>query len=135
MFKKIDHIGIAVTSLEAATEKYRLLVGKEPAHQELVEAQKVKTSFWELGESRLELLEGTEPASPISKFVEKRGAGVHHICFEVEDIAAAKEAFTTAGLQFIDLASDKGAHGAKVAFLHPKSTGGVLFELVEYPKK
>lgn len=134
MLKKIDHIGIAVADLKAASEKYEHLTGQASGHKELIEEQKVETAFFPVGEVRLELLKGTDPSSPISKFIEKRGEGIHHICFEVEDLAQAKAALTATGLQFIENISEEGAGGSKVAFIHPRSTGGVLMELVEYPQ-
>lgn len=134
MLKKIDHIGIAVADLETASEKYEHLTGKSSGHKEVVEEQKVETAFFPVGEVRLELLKGTDPSSPISKFVEKRGEGIHHICFEVEDLTQAKAALSATGLQFIENISEEGAGGSKVAFIHPKSTRGVLMELVEYPQ-
>jgi methylmalonyl-CoA epimerase len=134
MLKKIDHIGIAVAELESAVEKYKNITGTEPGHKEVVDEQKVATVFFPVGEVRLELLKGTHPDSPISKFIEKRGEGIHHVCFEVEDLEKSVAAMSKMGLQFIETASEKGAGGTKVAFIHPKSTGGILMELVEYPK-
>jgi len=134
MLKKIDHIGIAVSDLDTACKKYESLTGKSAGDKETVASQKVETSFFPVGDVRLELLKGTAEDSPIYKFLEKRGPGVHHICFEVEDLASAQQAFTAAGLEFIKMDSDEGAGGTRVAFMHPKSTGGVLFELVEYEK-
>jgi methylmalonyl-CoA/ethylmalonyl-CoA epimerase len=135
MLKKIDHIGIAVGDLEIAIQKYSEITGKSAAHKELVAEHKVATAFFPVGEIRLELLKGTDADSPISKFIEKRGEGIHHICFEVDDLAGAKATLTAQGLHFIEQASEQGAGGSKVAFIHPKSTGGILMELVEYPKK
>lgn len=133
MLKKLDHIGIAVADLTAAVEKYRNIIGKEVAEKEHVEEQKVSTAFFPLGETRLELLQGTESDSPIAKFVARKGEGVHHLCFEVTDLLAEKRKMTRSGLQFIENIPETGAGGTKVAFIHPKSTGGVLIELVEYP--
>ncbi len=135
MLKKIDHIGIAVADLEAAIKKFTEITGKPATHKEIVPEHKVAAAFFPVGEVRLELLKGTEPDSLISKFIEKRGEGIHHICFEVEDLEKTKEALSKQGLQFIESASERGAGGSKVALIHPKSTGGVLIELVEYPKK
>lgn len=134
MLKKIDHIGIAVKDLAASAHLYELLTGRPAAHKEVVEEQKVATAFFPLGEVRLELLEGTAADSPISKFIEKRGEGIHHICFEVENLDEAVERLSKAGLQFVEAASGRGAGGSKVAFMHPKSTRGILMELVEYPR-
>ena len=123
-----------MADLESAVKKYKDITGKEPAHKEMVEEQKVTTAFFPVGEVRLELLKGTHPESPISKFIEKRGEGIHHICFEVDDLEKAKETMSKQGLQFIEQASGPGAAGSKVAFIHPKSTGGILMELLESPK-
>lgn len=132
MLKKIDHIGIAVADLDAAIKKYTDLTGQPAAHKEIVPEHNVATAFFPVGEIRLELLKGISSYSPISKFIEKRGEGIHHICFEVDDLAKAKAALSALGFQFIEQASEQGAGGSKVAFIHPKSTGGILLELVEY---
>jgi len=132
MLKKIDHIGIAVADLEAAIKKYTDITGQPAAHKEIVPEHKVATAFFPVGETRLELLKGIDPDSSISKFVEKRGEGIHHICFEVEDLAATKQVLSQQGLQFVENTSERGAGGSKVAFIHPNSTGGILIELVEY---
>lgn len=132
MLKRLDHIGIAVADLEAAVEIYKHLTGKSPAHKEVVEAQKVETVFFPVGEIRLELLKGTAADSPISKFIDKRGEGIHHICFEVDNLEEAKRELSKHGLQFIEQTSDKGAGGSRVAFIHPKSSRGILIELVQY---
>ncbi len=134
MLKKLDHIGIAVANLEASVKKYEQITGKKSGEKEVVAEQKVATVFFPLGETRLELLKGTHPDSPISKFIEKRGEGIHHICFEVENLTQSKTGMSKTGLQFIENISEAGAGGTKVAFIHPKSTGGILIELVEYPK-
>lgn len=135
MLKKIDHIGIAVADLEAAIKKYAEITGQPAAHKEIVPEHKVATAFFPIGETRLELLKGIDPDSSISKFVDKRGEGFHHICFEVENLDSAKQVLLQQGLQFIENASEQGAGGSKIAFIHPKSTGGILMELVEYPQK
>ena len=133
MIKKIDHIGIAVADLDSALQRYQGLTGQRAAHTETVERQKVDTAFFPVGEVRLELLRGTAPDSPISKYIAKRGEGIHHICFEVDDLDAAREEMRRAGFVFIEQQDEQGAGGTRVAFIHPKSTGGILFELVEYP--
>ncbi|MFQ5605599.1 MAG: methylmalonyl-CoA epimerase [bacterium] len=132
MLKKLDHIGIAVTDLEAAEKRYRKMTGRPAVHKEIVAAQKVATAFFPVGEVRLELLKGTEPDSPISKFIEKRGEGIHHLCFEVENLQKTRSFLTEQGMHFIENVSEQGAGGSRVAFIHPKSTGGLLIELVEY---
>ncbi len=130
MFKKIDHIGIAVENLEEAVERYTQLLGKGPEHFEEVAEQKVKTAFFSVGESNLELLESTSPDGPIGKYIAKQGrGGIHHVCVEVDDIEAAIAAYKAAGIQLIDETPRIGAHHKKVAFVHPKSTGGLLLEL------
>lgn len=130
MFKKIDHVGIAVEDLEAAVARYTQLLGKAPEHFEEVAEQKVKTAFFSVGESNLELLESTSPDGPIGKFIAKQGrGGIHHLCVEVDDIEATLAAYKEAGVQLIDETPRTGAHGKKVAFVHPKATGGILLEL------
>ena len=123
MLKKIDHIGIAVADLDSAIKKYREITGKEPGHKEVVEAQQVATAFFLVGDVRLELLKGTQAESLISKFIEKRGEGIHHICFEVDDLEKAREAMTKQGLQFIEGASGEGAGGSRVAFTWRPDSG------------
>ncbi len=129
MLKKIDHIGIATKSIEEALKFWSEGLKLEKTHEEEVTDQKVKTAFFPLGEVNIELLEGTSEDSPISKFVEKRGTGIHHLCFEVEDIRAALDHMKEQGVTLIDKEPRKGAHGKLVAFVHPKSTGGILLEL------
>ncbi|MFQ5676716.1 MAG: methylmalonyl-CoA epimerase [bacterium] len=133
MLKKLDHIGIAVADLAETIAKYRNITGKEAAEKERIEEQKVSTAFFSIGETRLELLQGTQSDSPIAKFVARQGEGVHHLCFEVTDLRAEKKKMAQCGLRFIENIPETGAGGSKVAFIHPKSTGGVLIELVEYP--
>lgn len=135
MIKKIDHIGIAVSDMASSERKYEILTGKKSSHKEVVEEQKVETSFFPVGDVRLELLKGIHPESPIAKFIARKGEGIHHICFEVEDLKQSKAFFTKCGFTFIEGISETGAGGSKVAFLHPKGTGGILMELVEYPEK
>ncbi len=130
VFKKIDHIGIAVENLDEAVQRYRQLLDKEPDHFEEVPEQKVKTAFFSVGESHLELLESTAPDGPIGKFIAKQGrGGIHHICVQVDDIEATIKAYKEAGLQLIDETPRIGANNKLVAFVHPKSTGGTLLEL------
>ncbi len=129
MLKKIDHSGIATNGIAEALEFWTKGLNLEVTHTEDVSDQKVRTAFLPLGEVNIELLEGTSPDSPISKFIEKNRPGVHHLCFEVEDINAALAALKAQGMQLIDQTPRKGAHGKLVAFVHPKSTGGILLEL------
>jgi methylmalonyl-CoA/ethylmalonyl-CoA epimerase len=130
-FKKVDHIGIAVSNLDEAVRTYTALLGKGPEHFEEVAEQKAKTAFFGVGETNLELLQSTSPDGPIGKFIEKNGGrgGLHHICIQVDDIENALEQYRKQGIQLIDQKPRIGAHGKKIAFVHPKSTGGVLLEL------
>jgi methylmalonyl-CoA/ethylmalonyl-CoA epimerase len=125
----LDHIGIAVRSLEIA-KIYRDL-GLTIDHVETVETQKVKTAFLSVGDANLELLEPTSPDSPIAKFIEKRGEGIHHLCFRVDDIDAHLERLKAEGYRLINEHPVPGAHGCRVAFLHPAAGNGVLIELSE----
>ncbi|CAM2009058.1 methylmalonyl-CoA epimerase [Acanthopleuribacter pedis] len=128
--KKIDHIGIAVPELDSAVQQYQDL-GFEFDHIEEVPEQKVRTAFFELGESHVELLEATDPASPIAKFLDKRGPGIHHLCVEVDDIEAALADYKAKGVRLVNETPVIGAGGHRVAFVHPKATQGVLLELLE----
>ncbi len=129
--KKIEHLGIAVKDLQAGNELYTKLLGVEPYKMEEVESEGVKTSFFQIGESKIELLEASNPNSPIAKFIEKRGEGIHHIAFEVEDIEAEIERLKGEGMVMIHESPKDGADNKRIAFLHPKSTGGVLIELCQ----
>jgi methylmalonyl-CoA/ethylmalonyl-CoA epimerase len=130
----IDHIGIATNGLEAAASIYAEALGLSVAEIEEVASQKVRVAMLPLGESRIELLEATSADSPISKFLEKRGPGIHHIALKVPDIRAALAILKSKGARLIDEEPRHGAGGCLVAFIHPSSTGGVLIELVERPK-
>lgn len=123
----LDHIGIAVRSLDAA-RIYRDL-GLEIDHVEAVESQGVRTAFLPVGDSRLELLEPTGPDSPVAKHIEKRGEGIHHLCFRVADIDAELEKLKAKGYRLVNESPVPGAHGCRVAFLHPSAGNGVLIEL------
>ena len=125
---KISHIGLAVPSVDGGGAFWDLL-GLVEEHREEVASQKVITSFRPVGESSLELLEPTAPESPIAKFLEKKGPGIHHLCLEVEDVAAALAKLKAAGVRLVNETPVPGAHGCLVAFVHPASTGGVLLEL------
>ncbi|MBI2068458.1 MAG: methylmalonyl-CoA epimerase [Deltaproteobacteria bacterium] len=134
-FKKIDHIGIAVPNLKEAIQIYKALLGKEPDHYEEVAEQKARTAFFAVDDTNLELLESTSPDGPIGKFLEKQGrGGLHHICIQVDNIGKVLEEYKRQGIQLIDEKPRIGAHGKKIAFVHPKSTGGVLVELSEEKK-
>lgn len=129
MTTKLDHIGIAVRSLDAV-RIYETL-GLTVDHRETVETQKVNTAFLSVGDSNLELLEPTSPDSPIAKFIEKRGEGIHHICLRVDDIESHLARLKAEGYRLINEAPVPGAHGCRVAFLHPAAGNGVLIELSE----
>lgn len=131
MFKKVDHIGIAVEDLDQAVELYTNFLGRGPDHIEDVEDQKVRTAFFGVGETNLELLFPTAPDSPIAKSLEKRGAGIHHICLEVRNLEGHLARLKELGVQLIDEEPRVGAHNKKIAFVHPKAMGGVLIELSE----
>lgn len=125
----IEHIGIAVVSLETAIPYYETLLGTKCYATEDVADQKVKTAFFKVGQTKIELLESTDPEGPIGKFLEKKGPGIHHIAFAVDDVNSALQQANEAGIQLIDKQSRKGAEGLNIGFLHPKSTLGVLTEL------
>lgn len=129
MTTKLDHIGIAVKSLDAA-RIYESL-GLRVEHVETVETQKVKTAFLSAGDANLELLEPSSPDSPIAKFIEKRGEGIHHICLRVDDIESHLARLKAEGYRLVNEAPVPGAHGCRVAFLHPSAGNGVLIELSE----
>jgi methylmalonyl-CoA/ethylmalonyl-CoA epimerase len=129
----IEHIGIAVASLEEAIPRFRLLLGTDCYAVEDVADQKVRTAFFKVGQTKIELLESTAPDGPIAKFIEKRGEGVHHIAFAVTGLDAALARLEGEGLQLIDRKGRAGAEGLRIAFLHPKSCHGVLAELCEHP--
>ncbi len=131
MMTKIEHIGIAVKDLEAANETYAALLGVRNYKTETVESEGVDTSFFKVGESKIELLAATSEASPIAKFIEKSGEGIHHLAFEVEDIKAEMSRLKGEGFILLSEEPKKGADNKIVAFLHPKSSHGVLVELVQ----
>ena len=131
MLNKVAHIGIAVESIEKALGFWRDGLGLELVGSEEVTTQKVRVAFLPLGEFRIELLEGTSEDSPIAKFVAKRGEGINHVCFEVDDIEATLADLKEKGFRLIHETPVPGAHDTRVAFLHPKSASGVLLELVE----
>lgn len=126
--QRIDHIGIAVNSIEEASKFYTAL-GLQSQGIEEVDEQKVKVAFFPCGDSEVELLESTSPEGPIAKFIEKKGEGIQHIAFRVENIEEAIAEMMAKGIRMIDETPRYGAGGAKIAFIHPKSTGGVLVEL------
>jgi methylmalonyl-CoA/ethylmalonyl-CoA epimerase len=127
----IEHIGIAVKNLKDSISYYENVLGLNCYSIEEVKDQKVKTAFFKIGETKIELLESTHPEGPIGKFIEKKGEGIHHLAFAVNDIDSALEETGANGIRLIDQKTRKGAEGLDIAFLHPKSTGGVLTELCE----
>lgn len=129
--KKIEHIGIAVKNLSASNDLYAALLGKPHYKTESVESEGVNTSFFESGPNKIELLEATNPESPIAKFIETKGEGIHHIAFSVDDIEAEIDRLTKEGFTVLNKTPKKGADNKLVAFLHPKSTNGVLIELCQ----
>ncbi len=131
MLTKINHIGIAVTSLDEAIPFYRDNLGMAFAGIEEVAEQKVRVAMVKIGESKIELLEPTSEDSPVAKFIEKNGAGMHHIAYEVADIEAAIATLRADGVRMIDEKPRDGAHGTRIAFIHPKSSNGVLTELCQ----
>ena len=131
MLHNINHIGIAVQSLEANIPFYREALGMPFQGIEEVAEQKVRVAMLQVGESKIELLEPTSPDSPIAKFLEKNGPGIHHIAYDVADIEVAIAQMIANGARMIDEQPRNGAHGSRIAFVHPKSSGGVLTELCQ----
>jgi len=131
MLKKIEHIGIAVKSLENSNELFRKLFGKEHYKIEKVESEGVSTSFFMLGETKIELVAATNSESAVSKFIDKKGEGIHHIAYAVDDIAAEMARLKNEGFEFISQQPKNGADNKIICFLHPKSTNGVLVELCQ----
>ena len=131
MIGKINHLGIAVKSLAETEKQWKEVLGLQKIGEEEVAGQKVKVAMFKVGESKVELLEATSPDSAIAKFLEKRGEGIQHICFQVDDIKQALAEMKAKGAPVIDAEPRIGAGGHKVAFLHPKGFNGVLIELLE----
>ena len=131
MILKLEHIGIAVRDLEASNELFETLFERPHYKIESVESEGVKTSFFKVGDSKIELLEGTHANSPIAKFIEKRGEGIHHLAFEVDDIEQEIKRLEKRGFRLINDAPKQGADNKRIVFLHPKSTNGVLIELCQ----
>lgn len=134
MIKKIDHIGIAVKNLEEAISIYRDILGLEFKGTETIEEQKIIHATFLLGGVKIELVQPTHPDSPVGKFIEKRGEGIHHIAFRVENIDESLKELSSKGVNLIDKKARIGADGARIAFIHPKDIKGVLLELVEIIK-
>lgn len=131
----IEHLGIAVKSLESAIPYYEEMLGLKCYAIEEVKDQKVRTAFFKIGQTKLELLESTDPEGTIAKFIDKRGEGVHHVAFATDSVQTVLDEVSAKGVQLIDKAPRKGAEGLNIAFLHPKSTHGVLTEICEDPSK
>jgi len=131
MMKKINHIGIAVTSIQEALPFYRDNLGMSFQGVEEVAEQKVKVAMLQIGEAKIELLEPTDPDSPIARFIEKNGSGIHHLAYEVENIEQAIAKLEQEGVRMIDRTPRYGAHGTRIAFIHPKGSAGVLTELCQ----
>jgi methylmalonyl-CoA epimerase len=134
MIKKINHIAIAVNNLEEAAHFYQHILGLSLSGVEIVEAQKARVGFFKIGESNIELVQPSAPDSPLTKFLETKGQGIHHICLEVDDIEKEIKAYLDKGAKMVDQSPRPGAHNTRVAFVHPKSANNVLIELVEFPK-
>jgi len=131
MIKRIDHIGIAVRSIKNSNLLFKKLFGKDFYKEETVESERVHTSFFMIGETKVELLEATDAASPISKFISKRGEGIHHIAYEVENIKEEMVRLSEEGFELINKEPKEGADNKLVCFLHPNSTNGILVELCQ----
>ena len=129
--KKIEHLGIAVSNLEASNKVFEKLLGVGPYKEEEVASEGVKTSFFKAGPNKIELLEAIDPSSPIAKFLEKRGEGLHHVAFAVEDIEAEIKRLVKEGFRVLNTTPKKGADNKLVVFLHPKDTNGLLVELCQ----
>ena len=131
--KRIAHLGVAIKDLDAPKKLYGENLQLENKGEEVVATQKVQVSFFQVGESSIELLLPTAADSPVAKFLENKGEGFHHLALEVEDIDAAVAELKASGVRLIDETPREGAHGTRVAFIHPKATFGLLVELVQYP--
>jgi methylmalonyl-CoA/ethylmalonyl-CoA epimerase len=131
LFVEIDHVGIAVADLDAAVEEYRRTLGVEPVHRETVEDQGVDEVLFRIGTSYVQLLGATGPDTPVGRFLDRRGEGVHHVGYRVLDVEGALHRFRSAGVRLIDEHGRPGSRGTTVAFVHPKGTRGVLVELVQ----
>lgn len=134
MLGKIEHLGIAVKDIKASNELFTKLTGQPPYKEEAVESENVITSFFMTGENKIELLQATAPESAIAKFIEKKGEGIHHIAFDVDDIYAEIQRLKGEGFQMIHETPKDGADNKLIAFLHPKGTNGVLVELCQEKK-
>jgi len=134
MIRQLDHLGIAVRSIDERLAFWREALGLEPERREELPSEKVRTAFLPVEGLHLELLEATSADSPIARFLDRRGEGIHHVCFRVEDIDQAVRRLRAAGVPLVGEAPRPGAGGCRVAFIHPKGTGGILVELSERPE-
>ncbi len=133
MLTQIDHVGIAVEDLDTAVEHYRRTLGVEPTHRERIDPQGVEEVLLAVGSSFIQLLGALGPDTPVGRFLERRGPGVHHIGYRVDDVAATLDHLRGEGIELIDRTPRPGSRGTTIAFVHPKGMGGVLIELVELP--
>lgn len=131
MLSRIDHVGIAVADIDAGVRVYERLLGRPPSHRQVVEADGIEAVMFEVGESRVELLGATRPGSKIAGFLERRGGGLHHVAYGVDDVQAALDGYAALGLATLDSCPRRGAAGRLVAFLHPSAALGVLTELCQ----
>ncbi len=131
MLTDVDHVGIAVEDLEAAVERYRSIFGLEPAHREVVQSQGVEEVLFRVGTSYVQLLGALGPDTPVGRFLAKRGPGVHHVAYRVDDVAAALDRLRAQGVRLVDEVPRAGSRGTTIAFVHPQDLGGVLVELVQ----
>ena len=131
MIKKIEHLGIAVKDLNKSNELFKKLLGEQSYKTEAVDSESVTTSFFKVGDQKIELLEASEPNSTIARFIERRGEGMHHLAFHVENIDEEIERLEKEGFEFVSKTPTKGADNKMVVFLHPKTTNGVLIELCQ----
>jgi methylmalonyl-CoA/ethylmalonyl-CoA epimerase len=132
-FTQIDHVGIAVEDLEAAVERYRVVLAAEPVHREVVEDQGVEEVLFAVGGSYVQLLGARGAETPVGRFLSKRGPGLHHVGYRVDDVDAALQELRGSGARLIDETGRRGSRGTRVAFVHPSTLGGVLLELVQVP--
>jgi methylmalonyl-CoA/ethylmalonyl-CoA epimerase len=131
MIRKIEHLGIAVKNIEESIAMYEALLGTNCYKTEIVESEAVRTAFFQVGDSKIELVEATNPSSPIAKFLDAKGQGFHHVAFDVEDIDAELKRLKESGFQLIHEIAKDGADNKRIAFLHPKGTDGLLVELCQ----
>jgi methylmalonyl-CoA/ethylmalonyl-CoA epimerase len=135
MFEAIDHVGVAVSDLERAAAQFETAFGMPLVHRETVESQGVEAALLDIGDGHVELLRPLSPETVVGRFLAKRGEGLHHVAYRVDDIDAVLASLTNAGVELIDTEARIGIRGSRVAFLHPRASGGVLTELVELPGK